>query len=232
MFGNIFNMDNGFWRFMGRVADIIILNILCLICCIPIITIGASVTAMYTVTLKMVNNEESYIAKGFFKAFKENFKQATIIWLVLLLAGVFLCFDIYLTQMIESSVMNALFYIFIALAVVYVIIISYVFPLQSKFENTPVNTIKNSVLIGIAHLIPWTLLIVVLNVLPIVLFIFFTGIFLAFVFPIMLLGGFTLIAYLNSKIFNRIFKRFIPSETEETDVENAEDEETEITEVE
>ena len=86
----IFNMDNKFFVFMGRVADLMILNILCIICCIPIITIGASVTAMYYVTLKMARNEESYIVRSFFKSFKENFKQATVIWLVALVAGLLL----------------------------------------------------------------------------------------------------------------------------------------------
>ena len=69
-------MDNKFFTFMGRVADLCILNIICLICCIPIVTAGASITAMYYVTLKMVRNEEAYIVRSFFKSFKENIKQA------------------------------------------------------------------------------------------------------------------------------------------------------------
>ena len=75
--GHFFSMDNKFFTFMGRVADLCILNIICLICCIPIVTAGASITAMYYVTLKMVRNEEAYIVRSFFKSFKENFKQAT-----------------------------------------------------------------------------------------------------------------------------------------------------------
>ena len=80
---SLFNMDSPIMRFLSRVCDIMILNILCIVFCIPIITAGASVTAMYTVTLKMVRGEESYIFKGFLKAFKENFKQSTIIWLMM-----------------------------------------------------------------------------------------------------------------------------------------------------
>lgn len=212
MFGKVFDMDNGVWRFMSRVADICILNVICLICCIPIVTIGVSITAMYTITLKMVRNEESYIIKGFWQAFKSNFKQSTIIWLIMLALGLFLSADIYLTQHIESSFMNTLSYVFIVLAVIYVIILSYIFPLESKFINTIGNSFKNALLMGIAHLLPWTLIIIVLNVLPIVLFVFFTGIFLAYIFPFMLLAGGAAIAYLNSMIFNRIFKRYIPGE--------------------
>ena len=76
-----FNMDSPVMRFLSRVCDLMILNLLCLICCIPIITIGASITALYSVTLKMVKGEETYIVKGFFHALKQNFKISTIMTL-------------------------------------------------------------------------------------------------------------------------------------------------------
>ena len=71
---NFFNLDSPFMRFLTKMADLIILNILYMICCIPIVTIGAASTALYTVSMKAVKNEESYIIRGYFKAFKENFK--------------------------------------------------------------------------------------------------------------------------------------------------------------
>ena len=83
-----FNMDNKFFVFMGRVADLILLNILCILCCIPIVTAGASITALYYVTLKMARDEESYIIRSFFRSFKQNFKQSTLIWILMLAAGV------------------------------------------------------------------------------------------------------------------------------------------------
>ena len=61
-----FSMDNKFFVFMGKVADLCLLNLICLVCCIPIVTAGASITALYYVTLKMVRNEESYIFRSFF----------------------------------------------------------------------------------------------------------------------------------------------------------------------
>ena len=71
--GRIFDMDNKFFRFMSKVADLCILNIICVVCCIPVITAGASITAMYYVTLKMVRNEEAYIIRSFFKSFKQTY---------------------------------------------------------------------------------------------------------------------------------------------------------------
>ena len=92
--GRFFSMDNKFFTFMNKVADLCILNIICLVCCIPIVTAGASITAMYYVTLKMVRNEEAYIVWSFFKSFKDNFKQATIINLIMIAVGAVLYLDL------------------------------------------------------------------------------------------------------------------------------------------
>ena len=104
--GRFFSMDNKFFTFMNKVADLCILNIICLVCCIPIVTAGASITAMYYVTLKMVRNEEAYIVRSFFKSFKDNFKQATIINLIMIAVGAILA-RFYNT--IRNTIKNALF---------------------------------------------------------------------------------------------------------------------------
>lgn len=72
---NFFNMDNSLWRFLGRLADVMILNIVFLITCLPVVTIGAAWTSLSYVTLKMSRDEESYIVKSYFKAFRQNFRQ-------------------------------------------------------------------------------------------------------------------------------------------------------------
>ena len=76
----MFKLDSPLMNFLGRVCDIMILNVLLIVFSIPIFTAGAAITAAYSVSYKMVKNEESYIIKGFWKAFKENFKQSTVIW--------------------------------------------------------------------------------------------------------------------------------------------------------
>ena len=81
-----------------------ILNLLTLICCIPIITAGDAMTALYYMTVKMVKNEECYIVKGYFKSFKENFKQATIIWLIALLVGIILV-DFFLKALSHTGML-------------------------------------------------------------------------------------------------------------------------------
>ena len=92
--GRFFNIDSPIMHFLGRVADLMILNLVTLICCLPVVTIGASLTAMHYVLLKMVRNRESYIVRSFFKSFKANFKQATIIWMIILLLLVVFIMDL------------------------------------------------------------------------------------------------------------------------------------------
>ena len=75
--GRLLGLDSPPMKIMGKFADLICLNFLALFCCIPIITIGASMTALHYVALKIVRDEEAYITRSFFKSFKENFKQAT-----------------------------------------------------------------------------------------------------------------------------------------------------------
>ena len=92
--GRFFNIDSPIMVGLNKLADLIWLNILTFICCIPIITVGASITALNYVALKMVRNEEGYVTRSFFKSFKQNFKQATIIWLIMLLVAAIIIGDV------------------------------------------------------------------------------------------------------------------------------------------
>ena len=87
MFQGLFNYDNPVWRFIGKLGDLILLNLLWVVCSIPIITIGASTTAVYYVTLKLVRDEDDSTIRSFFHSFKSNFKQATLIWILLMAVG-------------------------------------------------------------------------------------------------------------------------------------------------
>ena len=210
----IFNMDNKFFTFMGRVADLIILNLLCIVCCIPIVTIGPAITAMFYVTLKMVRNEESYIVKGFFHSFKENLKQGIIINIIMLAAFIILFFDISLVRGMEGTVYKALFYIFLVLLFLSMLIYLYVYPVLAKFYNTIKHTFVNAFLMSIRHL-PYSFLMIVISLLPFGILLipsFRTQSFLIMLF--ILMGG-SVIAYINSFFFVKIFDKYIPEETQE-----------------
>ena len=107
MLSGIFNYDNPVWRFIGKLCDVLILNVLWIICSIPLVTMGASTTAVYYVTLKLVRDEEGPIIRSFFKSFKENLKQATVIWLILLMVGGLLGFDLYFFLFLEREIGRA-----------------------------------------------------------------------------------------------------------------------------
>lgn len=216
--GNFFNMDNKFFVFMGRVADLIILNLVFMVCCLPIVTIGPSLTALHYVTMKMVRNEESYIVKSFFKSFKENFKQGLIINLIMLFAGFMLYMDINIVNKMSGTLYNVLFCVFMAFILLYALLFLYIYPVLAKFYNTIKNTFVNALLMSIRHL-PYTLLMLVITLLPIgVLFIptfKVQSLLLMFLF---LMGG-SLIAFINGHFLVKIFDKYIPEEKEEEETE-------------
>lgn len=156
----IFSYDSKFSQVMYKIFSACFLNLLWAFCSLPIITIGASTTALYHVTLRMADDEESYIGREFFRGFKRNFKQATTIWIGLLFLALILGGDIYITYHFYISAANQVFAvictiilaILIAASIVYCIVLSYVFPLIASVENTNFAMIKNSFFIGVRYL--------------------------------------------------------------------------------
>ena len=164
--GGFFFFFYPFFRFMGRVADLMILNVVFLVCCIPVVTIGPAITALYYTTLKMVRNEESYIVKGFFHSFKQNLRQGIIINLILLAIGVLLFLDLRVVAGNFQGIAGKAMYVVIWLGIVlYALIFVYIYPLLSRFYNTIRNTFTNALLISIRHL-PFTILLVILTLFP------------------------------------------------------------------
>ena len=143
----MFKLDSPLMNFLNKVADVMILNFLILVCSIPIFTVGAALTAGY-----YIKNEESYSVRGFFKSFKENFKQATAIWLIVLLIAGVIAAD-YRIIMYSGIAFNS--YMRIAMIVVTVVIamgVVFLFPLQARYTNTVKNTMKNALLMALSHL--------------------------------------------------------------------------------
>lgn len=193
------DIDSPFMQVMGKVADLMILNLLTIVCCIPVITAGAAFTAMHYQVLKIVRNEECYVAKGYFKAFRENFVQSTVIWLIMLLIALVLAGDFYVMyssgaefHMIFKAIMGAI-------SIFAVFTLLYVFPIQAKFANTVFRTIKNALAMSIL-LAPKSVLMLILYLIPIALAGFFPSIF-----PLIMLFGMTLPAFLSAKMYNKFF---------------------------
>ena len=144
---------------MMRLAWGCYLNLLWFVCSLPIVTIGASTTALYYVTLKIAENAEGDITQQFFRSFRSNFKQATVLWIALLVVGVVLGTDIYVLRHLSASTSGALaiaLTLVLALVIVaciaYAFVLAYVFPLLSRVDNTNLAMLKNSLLISIRYL--------------------------------------------------------------------------------
>lgn len=199
---------------MGKVADLCLLNLVCLACCIPIVTAGASITALYYVTLKMVRNEESYIFKSFFKSFKQNFRQATIIHLIMVAAAVLLYLDTNIVKAMGEPMSQIMSVIFAVFTLVYAMILLYLYPILAKFYNSVKNTFTNAVLMAIRHL-PYTIIMLIICALPLLIFFVPSLQMQMTLILLLLLFGMAVIAYLNSFFLVKIFDKYIPENSEE-----------------
>jgi len=202
--GKMFSMDGPLFKFLDKTVNLIFLNILWIIFSIPVITVGASTTAMFSVMMKMARDREGYMWQGFWKAFKENFKQSTKIWLIFLAAMSIVAFDIYAFYMLlDLSFGKYIGAILIGVFIILAFGLVYVFALQAQFENKIKQTIINAFLMAAKH-IAWTILL---------LFIWLLTIFAVYLF--WAIAGWCIIgigAYMCSKIYNKLFRRYIPEE--------------------
>lgn len=196
-----FSDSNPLIRGLTKLADLMWLNALFIITSLPIITIGASATALYYETMRIVAGEESYITKDYFRAFKENFRQATVIWLISALLLTLFGYTFYVTgksQMENAHIIMGIFGIPIVLLVCMLL---YVFPILARFENTTLNTAINALLISLSQL-PKTVLMLVFSSVPVLLVLNSWK-----WFPLLVLGGFAIVAYVNGSFMNKIFDK-------------------------
>ncbi len=156
---SFFSYESKFSQILIKLSYSCWLNLLWMICSLPIFTIGASTTALYAVTLKIADDSETNVTKQFFDSFRKNFAQATRLWLILLIAGIILGLDGYFVYHLRASSTGAVavmwtlnLALLIAIAIVYVMILTFTFPLLSKFDNTDIAMLKNAFLIGARYL--------------------------------------------------------------------------------
>lgn len=207
---NLLNEDNVIHIFLNKLGDIIVANLLFLVCCIPIITIGPALTALYHCMLRTVKGNNNGTTKTFFRAFKENFRQSLIVWLGLLAVGFILFLNIRFLQNTASVVNKPLFYVSLGIAGLVIILALYIFPVIAAFANTTVNLLKNAYVFAFLHF-PSTLAIAVITILP--MFMTYRDIKLMPLYACCwFFFGFGLTAYVNSLLLYRMFKPFLEKE--------------------
>jgi len=195
----LFDIDSPILRFMNKLFDMVLLTVIWAICCLPIFTIGAATTALYYVTMKMASDIEGYIFKGFFKAFKSNFKQATGIWMIMLAFGLTLIGSAWWYYKINNSLSAVALPILFIVAGLYIIVSIYIFPLLARCEVTVKQLIKMAFVMSLKNF-KWTLFMIVCSVCMLA-----TGIFIAA--PLLIIGV-GLVAYIHAKVLQIVFEPY------------------------
>lgn len=164
----IFSPDGALARLLNTLGNLIVLNILTIICCVPVFTAGAAMTALYTMVMRMARKEDGKIISEYFKAFKVNFKQATILWLIFGGLIAFMTFDIWLLRSITGTFGMVYRVILFVIVLVFAMILIHIFAVQARFDNTMKNTAKNALLFCVGKL-PQAVLMLMLTLIPAVL---------------------------------------------------------------
>lgn len=159
---NIFSSDSLLGRFLGVVGDVVVLNLLFLVCSIPIITIGPALTALHYSCLKIIKGREGSAWKDFFHSFRQNFFQALVIWICFLLAGSILSVNLHFLTGQSQTAAVVLRYLTYALSIAAYFQFLYIFPVLAAFQNTTANLMRNAFLFTYMHL-PTTLLLAFLG---------------------------------------------------------------------
>ena len=164
-----FSTDGGLYKFMTNLFSVFKINMLWLLCSLPIVTIGAATIAAYDVTMKMVDDEEGYVAKQFIQAFKANLKRGIPLGLLGLLSVYAVWLDFSLFNQLEDNPMVLLIAGIISLYIV-VIAFIYAFPLQARYENTIPQTLKNSANISLRYFGRTLFLVIILLIEIVIIF--------------------------------------------------------------
>lgn len=217
--GKWFVQDSSFMRFLGKVTDLMILNLLTLLFSLPLVTIGASLTAMHYCLLRIHRNEEGYLTKDFLHSFKQNFKQGTIIWLFFVFIFALIGWNFYVAN--QMGMPEGFYTVLAILLVVLYAAFLYVFPLLSHFENSVKTTISNAVKMVVVWFFPQTVCMLIITIgfgflyykLPMFLALF------------IILFGITVPAYLCTMLYHNAFLKLENIGDEENeDTEDIEDE--------
>lgn len=205
--GDLFNLENGFFRGISKLVDCIAVTMLWIIGCIPIITIGASTTALYYTAHKSIHLGRGYVFHEFKDSFISNFKKSTIVWLLLLCVGSFLGSDAYLTYQLkqQGDKVGYIFYIILILLVLELVIFIFIFPYIARFEDSMKRIFKNSFFLAFGNPIKTVLMLIT----------FAVSVYMVYVLPMLVVIAPTLYMLGIEQLMEKIYKKFLPPDEDD-----------------
>lgn len=202
----LFDNDGKLMGFLNGFTDTFYLSVLWILCSIPIITIGASTTAYYSVMLKLVSGEESYIGRSFFKAFKDNFKVSTIVWIIMGIIGGIISFSVYIVY-IAGKMGSDLFYMmpfYLVTFLVYMMTFNFAFPYIAKFIDSVGRTLYISLIFS-ARYAGYSIMVIVIDA---------AVIYLSFRLPLLIILFPVISGFCHGKVYRHIFDKIVSEKTE------------------
>ena len=208
-------MDNPVFRAIGKMVDLVWINILTLICALPLITAGASFSAMYSQLLRLAENQQGSLTNSFFRAFRENFKSATKVWLCALVALAVYGYNLYLVQAgvldgfgdFKKVILAVIALILFAM----ITLLNYAFALFARYDSGVKATLKNAAMLSIAFF-PRSFCMTVIVFFPLALMMLSN-----YFFWLWFLYGFAFPGYLIAMLMMRVFHRIEEAQEDKTD---------------
>lgn len=191
--------DSPVIAFLNKLTDLVLLNVLWLICSIPVITIGASTTAMYYVSITSIRSGDGYVVRRFFKSFKESFRQITPIWILMVVCGILFIGDMIFWSQTEGIIGKIMLIVSAVAAILLLVIELWIFPVFAKFEGSRRNLLKNAAAFAVGYL-PYTAIIMAITAVVV-----YMNLVSVIANSIMLFLGFALLSYIQSFFFYRVF---------------------------
>ncbi len=211
--GKFFNLDGPLFAVFQKIADLFLLNIAFLICCIPIFTIGPATSALYAVTMEMIRKENNNLFKSYFGYFKKYFPQSFIVEIIFIFVGAFLYFD-YCVFGTLGQAGQLLQYVILVSAIYYLFALMYVFCVIPVFDNRVKNALRNAFVLPYVHL-PWTLLTFAFQSVLLYASLHNPDTFFRYWIIPWICIGFAFVAYISSFMYYRAFMRYFPEWEEE-----------------
>lgn len=200
MYEKIFHSENPFWSGMGRLFDIVELNLLWLVCSIPVVTIGPASAALYASMTALMRGKETYPHRDFFRAFRKDFPRNAAAGLLLLIVGAFLWTDVLICRRSGHGIFAFLMVFFFIILLFWILTALYVLPLLAVYGGGLKNTLILAFTLSVRHF-PLTVGLLLITA---------AAFWLCHLFPPLILAAFGISVHAKISLLLPVLKPWLP----------------------